>query len=255
MRKPRAVSGATVLEQDVVKPLEIGVLQYAHDTLVNVNTSKEQRPQVVFVDEIACGYPDDLDASLSGSRRVCEIEALLFRPLPKVFVIADDGWRLVFAGLSPPVGLFSGRHVELSFPGQWENLKDKEFDVIKYEILFPYLIQKPPLTCNSTPQKSLWRPLHGPNFDWPLTLLDFASVEPDDMILNDDLHRDRAMENTLLHFNEKHRWYFVNGQTVDDVLVFRIVDSTGKRASKFIFFNSFSHFPLHETNCQSCVCG
>ncbi|KAK4643020.1 hypothetical protein QC761_402305 [Podospora bellae-mahoneyi] len=100
--------------------------------------------------------------------------------------------------------------IELSFPGQWENLKDKEFDVI-----------------------NLWRPLHGPNFDWPLTLLDFASVEPDDMILNDDLHRDRAMENTLLHFNEKHRWYFVNGQTVDDVLVFRIVDSTGKRARGF----------------------
>jgi len=50
------------------------------------------------------------------------------------------------------------------------------------------------------------------------------------MILNDDLHRDRAMENTLLHPNDKHRWYHIGGQTIEDVLVFRIIDSTGKRA-------------------------
>jgi hypothetical protein len=59
---------------------------------------------------------------------------------------------------------------------------------------------------------------------------DFSSVEEKDMILNDDLHRDRAMENTLLHPNDKHRWYHIGGQTIEDVLVFRIIDSTGKRA-------------------------
>lgn len=52
------------------------------------------------------------------------------------------------------------------------------------------------------------------------------------MILNDDLHRDRAGENTLLHPNERHRWHYISSQTIEDVLVFRTIDSTGKRASE-----------------------
>ncbi|KAF5000630.1 hypothetical protein FDECE_11167 [Fusarium decemcellulare] len=99
---------------------------------------------------------------------------------------------------------------ELSFPGQWVHLKDMDFDVL-----------------------NLWRPLHGPNDDWPLCLCDYTSIEEGDIILNDDLHRDRAVENCLLHANEKHRWYYVAGQTIEDVLVFRTVDSTGKRARGF----------------------
>lgn len=81
-------------------------------------------------------------------------------------------------------------------------------------------------------ENSLWRPLHGPNDDWPLVVCDFSSIEERDMILNDDLHRDRAVENTLLHSNEKHRWHYIGGQAIEDVLIFRIIDSTGRRARK-----------------------
>ncbi|RSL84310.1 hypothetical protein CEP51_004009 [Fusarium floridanum] len=99
---------------------------------------------------------------------------------------------------------------ELSFPGQWIHLKDMDFDIL-----------------------NLWRPLYGPNDDWPLAVCDYTSVEDGDIILNDDLHRDRAVENCLLHPNAAHRWHYIAGQTPEDVLVFRTVDSRGKRARGF----------------------
>ncbi|KAJ8132118.1 hypothetical protein O1611_g1507 [Lasiodiplodia mahajangana] len=99
---------------------------------------------------------------------------------------------------------------EASFPDQWENLKDKDFDVL-----------------------NLWRPLNSPNDDWPLAIADFTSIHEGDVILNDDLHRDRAVENSLLHFNPGHRWYYLPSQTIEDILVFRTVDSTGKRPYAF----------------------
>ncbi len=89
-----------------------------------------------------------------------------------------------------------------------------------------------PPNSEADEEHSLWRPLHGPNDDWPLVVCDFSSIEEQDMILNDDLHRDRAVENTLLHSNEKHRWHYIGGQAIEDVLVFRVIDSTGKRARK-----------------------
>ena len=79
---------------------------------------------------------------------------------------------------------------------------------------------------------SLWRPLYGPNDDWPLSVCDFTSIEGDDILNTDNVHPDRAVENSLLHRNDAHRWYYVAGQRVEDLIVFRIVDSTGKRARK-----------------------
>lgn len=63
-------------------------------------------------------------------------------------------------------------------------------------------------------------------------MCDYESIEENDIINNDDIHRDRVGENSLLHYSPKHRWYYICQQTPEDVFVFRNTDSTGHRASK-----------------------
>ncbi|KAK6507664.1 hypothetical protein TWF481_006086 [Arthrobotrys musiformis] len=102
-------------------------------------------------------------------------------------------------------------NLEHSFPGQEEFWKGKEFDIL-----------------------NVWRPLIGPCDDWPLALCDWTSVDQDnDIRLNDALRRDRVDENSLLHFNPSHRWYFIRNHSIDDLIVFRNADSHGKRARGF----------------------
>lgn len=83
----------------------------------------------------------------------------------------------------------------------------------------------------------------GPNDDWPLAVCDYMSIDPkNDIISADRLHKDRIGENQLLFPSEKHRWYYVEGQQTCDLLVFRNIDSTGRRARSFhaAFFNPHS---------------
>ncbi|KAK3379094.1 putative CmcJ-like methyltransferase [Lasiosphaeria ovina] len=100
--------------------------------------------------------------------------------------------------------------LDYAFPGQLEYLKDKDYDLL-----------------------NVWRPLTGPNDDWPLAVCDWRSVQEDDIILNDDLHRTRLGENSLLHPNPAHKWYYLSSQMPEDVFIFRNTDSTGKRARCF----------------------
>ena len=80
---------------------------------------------------------------------------------------------------------------------------------------------------------SVWRPLIGPNDDWPLALCDYISIDTEhDVIVADLLYVNRIGENQLLYHNKRHQWYYIEGQQPDDLLVFRNIDSTGKRASK-----------------------
>lgn len=77
---------------------------------------------------------------------------------------------------------------------------------------------------------SVWKPLVGPNNDWPLALCDYSTIQPSDVVPADVLHVDRITENQLLHPNDQHRWYYVENQQHNDLIVFRNTDSTGKRA-------------------------
>lgn len=79
---------------------------------------------------------------------------------------------------------------------------------------------------------SVWRVLRGPNNDWPLGLCDYDSVSPEDSIANDFLCSTFVGENKLLHANPNHRWYYLSDQKVDELVVFRNIDSKGKRARR-----------------------
>jgi hypothetical protein len=100
--------------------------------------------------------------------------------------------------------------LEMAFPGQTIHFKDRDYDLI-----------------------NIWHPLVGPNDDWPLALCDYTSIDDADIIDNDDLHTDRANENSLLHAGQRHRWYCLAKHQPEDVLVFRNIDARGKRARGF----------------------
>lgn len=66
-------------------------------------------------------------------------------------------------------------------------------------------------------------------------MCDWTTIDPStDVRVNDAIRRDRVDENAILHYNEKHKWYFMRDQSVEDLIVFRNADSLGKRARKFL---------------------
>ena len=80
----------------------------------------------------------------------------------------------------------------------------------------------------------MWRPLRGPNNDWPLAVCDFASIDASaDMVDADLLYSTRLGSNQLLFDNASHQWHYIPNQQPDDLLVFRNVSSELWRASKF----------------------
>ncbi|KAH8589979.1 hypothetical protein B0O99DRAFT_692008 [Bisporella sp. PMI_857] len=97
---------------------------------------------------------------------------------------------------------------------------------------------------------SVRRPFIGPNNDWSLGLCDWTSITEGGICDNDDLHRDKVTENTLLHANPNHRWYYISDQTPEDVIVFRITDTTGPRASGF---HCAFHNPISASECRKNV--
>lgn len=117
--------------------------------------------------------------------------------------------------------------LEDAFPGQGEYFAGKEFDMI-----------------------NVWRPLTGPNDDWPLAVCDYISIDLENDIRSADrVNVDRIGENQLLHPNKKHRWYYIKGQQPDNLFVFRNIDSTGKRARAFhcAFYNSHAQGPPRQS--------
>lgn len=68
----------------------------------------------------------------------------------------------------------------------------------------------------------MWRVINGPTADWPLGLCDFRTIDPDaDLVANDNLLIDGALENLLIHPSAKHQWYYLDQQNADEVAVFR----------------------------------
>lgn len=69
---------------------------------------------------------------------------------------------------------------------------------------------------------SVWRPLKGPNDDWPLALCDFRTINiENDFIPNDVVYENSVGEDEFLRSNNSHEWYYMSRHTVDEVVVWR----------------------------------
>ena len=83
-----------------------------------------------------------------------------------------------------------------------------------------------PTELLTLPIISLWKPLRGPLYDWPLALCDASTINPrTDLEPCDQVFANHASENMQVRYREQQRWYYLEGQRDDEVLVFRQSDS------------------------------
>lgn len=79
---------------------------------------------------------------------------------------------------------------------------------------------------------SLWKPIRGPVYDFPLTLCDRRTVYYASQTTAMDIITHHFInENTRVYFNEKHEWYYWHGFQVDEVIAFVQADSKAENRS------------------------
>ncbi|KAI0297529.1 hypothetical protein B0F90DRAFT_1634094 [Multifurca ochricompacta] len=73
---------------------------------------------------------------------------------------------------------------------------------------------------------NLWRPIHHPAYDWPLTLCDYNTVDRKrDLIPNTLKYPDREGETYGVQWNEAHQWKYVRGMTPEEGVLIKCFDS------------------------------
>ncbi|KAK1235031.1 hypothetical protein PQX77_001756, partial [Marasmius sp. AFHP31] len=73
---------------------------------------------------------------------------------------------------------------------------------------------------------NLWRPISNPAYDWPLTLCDYQSIDAKrDLVPVALIYPDREGETFGVRFNEGHRWKYMKGMGVEDVVLIKCYDS------------------------------
>lgn len=98
---------------------------------------------------------------------------------------------------------------------------------------------------------SVWRLLNKTD-DWPLIVCDHNTVDREnDILSSDSVRRNMVIEVSLLHHNDSHKWYFLDNHGVDDLVVFRNVDSQGTSPRKYeksrsddMILTELSHHPI-----------
>ncbi|KAI9664136.1 MAG: hypothetical protein M1829_006003 [Trizodia sp. TS-e1964] len=75
---------------------------------------------------------------------------------------------------------------------------------------------------------NVWRPLRTVERD-PLAVCDARSVRDEQLVRVKLVYDDHESESLAARWAEGHRWWYVSGQTRDELLVFRIYDSAGQR--------------------------
>jgi len=73
---------------------------------------------------------------------------------------------------------------------------------------------------------NLWRPISHPADDWPLSLCDFRSVDPENDVMPVKLiFSDREGETYGVKYNPNQRWTYFSGVTPDELILIKCYDS------------------------------
>lgn len=96
---------------------------------------------------------------------------------------------------------------------------------------------------------NVWRPLHGPILDFPLSVCDARSVTPAELIdtaiehyMEDDLSKPAHCGHIYsLRHSPTHRWYYVSRMQRNEVLIFKGYDSAHGDTARFVPHTGFQH--------------
>lgn len=95
---------------------------------------------------------------------------------------------------------------------------------------------------------SLWKPIRGPVYDFPITVCDRRTVDyASQTTAMDIVARDYVNENTRIYYDENHEWYYWHGLQADEVIAFVQADSRVENSAGMIS-------PCHYTLIRSCCC-
>ncbi|KAF7368927.1 hypothetical protein MVEN_00218900 [Mycena venus] len=73
---------------------------------------------------------------------------------------------------------------------------------------------------------NLWRPISHPAVDWPLSLCDFRSVDPEkDVFPVALIYPDREGETSGVKYNPNQKWTYFSGVTPDELILIKCFDS------------------------------
>ena len=62
-------------------------------------------------------------------------------------------------------------------------------------------------------------------------MCDYQSLDRDDLVAVDSIFPHRVMEVYHVKYNPSHRWYYMEKQDVDDLVIFKTWDSDEEKAS------------------------
>lgn len=88
--------------------------------------------------------------------------------------------------------------------------------------------------CTNTANASVWRPVRSPIVDYPLAICDGSTVVPDELVLVDHVKRTYIGESVYPLYNPSLRWYYLNEQTKDEVLLLKMSDTNSKAGAKCV---------------------
>jgi hypothetical protein len=87
---------------------------------------------------------------------------------------------------------------------------------------------------------NLWRPIRGPLLDSPLAVCDAGTVRPGELVAADLVYPHRIGETYSVKYNPDHRWFYVPGMTVDEVLLLKCFDSKTDGRARFSPHSAFA---------------
>jgi len=86
---------------------------------------------------------------------------------------------------------------------------------------------------------NVWRPLNRAVENWPLALCDGRTVVREDLVECDHISKRWQGSTFYLRFNPSHSWYYLKGQTPDEIALFKIFDSSAKAKAAYTPHVSF----------------
>ncbi|KAK1753163.1 methyltransferase CmcJ [Echria macrotheca] len=88
---------------------------------------------------------------------------------------------------------------------------------------------------------NVWRPIGHSVGDWPLALCDGTTVEPGDLLATDHITKSYVGETYNMLYREKYKWYYLSDQAPDEVLLFKMFDSSRQVEARWCPHAAFKH--------------